>query len=80
MDWNAFRVGTDNWKLYWNYLKENIEILNLDESDKDLLKTDIGLTGIYEDKEVLLDYLYIDNISEVNEEKDVELNSPKKRW
>lgn len=75
---NTFRVGTDNQKLYWNYLKENIEILNLDESDKDLLKTDIGLTGIYEDKEVLLDYPYIDKISEVNEEKDVELNSPKR--
>jgi hypothetical protein len=73
---NTFRIGTDNWKLYWSYLKENIETLDLNDFDKDLLQTDIGLTGIFEDQEVLLDYPYVDNI--INEEKDVELNSPKR--
>lgn len=73
---NTFRIGTDNWKLYWSYLKENIETLDLNDFDKDLLKTDIGLTGIFEEQEVLLDYPYVDNI--INEEKDVELNSPKR--
>lgn len=52
--------------------------MNLNNLDKDLLKTDIGLTGIFEEEEVLLDYPYIDANIQVNEEKDVELNSPKR--
>lgn len=73
---NTFRVGTDNWKNYWKFLKENFELFDLSESDKELLNTDIGLTDTYDNKEILLDYPYIDNT--LNEEKDVELNSPKR--
>lgn len=73
---NTFRVGTDNWKNYWKFLKEHSENFNFNESDKELLNTDIGLTDIYDNKEILLDYPYIDN--SLNEEKDVELNSPKR--
>lgn len=73
---NTFRVGTDSWKNYWKFLKENFELFDLSEVDKELLNTDIGLTGVYDNKEILLDYPYIDNT--LNEEKDVELNSPKR--
>lgn len=73
---NTFRIGTDNWKLYWQLLKEHKNNFVLSDFDKDLLQTDIGLTGIFEEKEVLLDYPFIDN--ELNEEEDVELNSPKR--
>ena len=73
---NTFRVGTDNWKNYWKFLKEHSENFNFNESDKELLNTDIGLTDIYDNKEILLDYPYIDN--SLNEEKDVELHSPKR--
>lgn len=73
---NTFRVGTQAWKSYWKFLKEHQEEFELCEFDKDLLESDIGLTGIFEEKEVLLDYPYVDE--SINEEKDVELNSPKR--
>lgn len=44
---NTFRVGTDSWKLYWNYLKENKNKYYLSEFDKYLLETDIGSTAIF---------------------------------
>lgn len=73
---NAFRVGTENWKNYWKFLKEHSSEFELSDFDKELLESDIGLTGIFEDKEVLLDHPYVDE--SINEEKDVELNSPKR--
>ena len=73
---NTFRVGTDNWKNYWKFLKEHKEEFELSDFDKELLESDIGLTDIFEGNEVLLDYPFINE--ELNEEKDVELNSPKR--
>ena len=75
---NTFRVGTDNWKNYWKFLKEHKEEFLLSDFDKELLESDIGLTGFFEEKEVLLDYPFINETLNLNEEKDVELNSPKR--
>lgn len=70
---NTFRVGTDSWKLYWSFLKENKNKYYLTDFDKHLLETDIGLTDIFENQEVLLDYPFINEKYE-----DEELNSPKR--
>ena len=70
---NTFRVGTDSWKLYWSYLKENKNKYSLTDFDKYLLETDIGLTDVFENQEVLLDYPFINE-----KQEDVELNSPKR--
>lgn len=72
---NTFRVGTEYWCKYWEGLKENKQkyLSELNEFEKEILETDIGLKAIYENEEVLLDYPYINEKYE-----DVDLNSPKR--
>ena len=75
---NVFRYGSKEFFTTINEARElyNNNVINLSESDLELIKTDIGLKGIYEDKEVWLD------IPMVNEAeykgKEVELNKPKR--
>ena len=75
---NVFRYGSKEFFTTINEARElyNNNVINLSESDLELIKTDIGLKGIYEGKEVWLD------IPMVNEAeykgKEVELNKPKR--
>lgn len=75
---NVFRYGSKEFFTTINEARElyNNNVINLSESDLELIKTDIGLKGVYEDKEVWLD------IPMVNEAeykgKEVELNKPKR--
>mgnify|MGYP001571413114 FL=1 len=75
---NVFRYGSKEFFTTINEARElyNNNVINLTESDLELIKTDIGLKGIYEDKQVWLD------IPMVNEAeykgKEVELNKPKR--
>ena len=75
---NVFRYGSKEFFTTINEARElyNNNVINLSESDLELIKTDIGLKGVYEDKEVWLD------IPMVNEAeykgKEVELDSPKR--
>ena len=75
---NVFRYGSKEFFTTINEARElsEFKVINLSESDLELIKTDIGLKGVYEDKEVWLD------IPMVNEAeykgKEVELDSPKR--
>ena len=75
---NIFRTGTPlHFKLIEHiknlYLEGNYQ--PLDEDECSLLETDIGEWDLYEGKDVPLDYPMIDVLGE---EKDVELNKPKR--
>lgn len=73
----TFRHGTRLWCEYWKLLKEKSELQDgLDDFEKEILTTDIGLKALYEDYEVQLDYPYINEKYE--DVEDVELNSPKR--
>lgn len=54
----------------------NKDLISLNESDLELIKTDIGTKAIYEDKEVWLDMPYINEAEYKG--KEVKLNSPKR--
>ena len=66
----VFRRESDTFYQYFNYLKT--AAIHFEGLDKDLVESDIGSFGIFESVEVPLDLPFI------TEEKDVELNSPKR--
>jgi len=67
-----FRRESEKFVEYFKFLKENKDQYEFDSTDIELLNTDIGETALYEGENVFLDLPF------VNEEKDVELNSPKR--
>lgn len=67
-----FRRESTMFFKYFEYLKHNINELNLSDLDKELLNTDLGTLGIFEGKEVPLDLPFI------NEDDIKELNKPKR--
>jgi hypothetical protein len=74
---NVYRPGSEK---YYGFFKEvkklvNEGVIEVDDINKDILETDIGEFAEYEGKMVPLD---IPLISGINEEKDVELNKPKR--
>lgn len=71
---NIFRMGSKSFFEFFIEAKRmynNKELQNLNDSDIEILKTDIGEFGIYENNEVPLDF-------PIEEEVDVELNQPKR--
>lgn len=80
---NIYRVYSEK---FFNLFKEsrelhNIGVLELDGDDLELIRTDIGLTGIYEGEEVFLDIPFVLNEEEYLVEakhrgKNVKLNKP----
>jgi len=80
---NIYRVYSEK---FFNLFKEsrelhNIGVLQLDGDDLELIRTDIGLTGIYEGEEVYLDIPFVLNEEEYLVEakhrgKNVKLNKP----
>jgi hypothetical protein len=80
---NIYRVYSENFFNLFNESRDlyNKGVLILDGEDLDLIKTDIGLTGIYEGEEVYLDIPFILNEEEYLVEakhrgKNVKLNKP----
>jgi hypothetical protein len=75
---NVFRYGSEQFFLVINEARElyNSGYIKLSESDIELIKTDIGLKGIYEGKEVWLDIPMINEAEYKGRE--VELNKPKR--
>lgn len=72
---NIYRVGSENYfEVFNEYRKmyENNMLHNISDIDRQILETDIGEFAIYEGNHVPLDCPMIE------EEKDVELNKPKK--
>ena len=72
----SFRYGSDKFLEVFNEAKENIHNLVLNENDIELLGTDIGLKGLYDREEVLLDLPFINESKYKG--KDVKLGSPKR--
>ena len=71
---NVFRPHSKNYYGLFVYARENINsIETLSEFDRMLIESDIGEFGVYEGQEVPLDHPLIEE-----DEKDVELNSPKR--
>lgn len=75
---NVFRYGSEQ---FFNVINEarqlyNNGTINLSESDLELIKTDIGLKGIYEGQEVWLDIPILNEAEYKGRE--VELNKPKR--
>ena len=75
---NVFRYGSEQFFLVINEARElyNSGYIKLSESDIELIKTDIGLKGIYEGEEVWLDIPMINEAEYKGRE--VELNKPKR--
>lgn len=72
---NVFRAHTESYYQLFRYARENSEMLNgISEFDRMLIESDIGEFGVYENKMVPLDHPLLDE----QEDKDVELNSPKR--
>ena len=69
---NIFRPHSENYYKLFCHARSLKESVQLTEFDEYLLSTDIGEFGLYEGTEVPLDHPFID------EEKDVELNKPKR--
>lgn len=70
---NVFRPHTPNYYGLFEYARQNVDSLDtLSEFDRMLMESDIGQFGIYEGQEVPLDHPLVE------EEKAVELNSPKR--
>ena len=74
---NVFRYGSEQFFLVINEARElyNSGTINLSESDVELIKTDIGLKGVYEGEEIWLD---IPILEAEYKGKEVELNKPKR--
>lgn len=74
---NVFRYGSESYFNLINEIRKYKEELNLTESEKEILNSDIGTFGLYEGKEVPLDLPFIEE-EQVAEEKEPELNKPKR--
>lgn len=73
---NVFRYGSKSYFDLINEMRENMDFLVLSDVDKEILRSDIGTFGIYEDQEVPLDLPFIAE-AEYNGQ-DVELDKPKR--
>jgi len=73
---NVFRYGSKSYFDLINEMRENMDSLVLSDVDKEILRSDIGTFGIYEDQEVPLDLPFITE-AEYNGQ-DVELDKPKR--
>jgi hypothetical protein len=80
---NVFRIYSSKFFNIFNESRDlyNKGVLNLEGEDLELIKTDIGKTGLYEGNEVYLDVPFIDNVEEYLVEakhrgKNVKLNRP----
>lgn len=75
----TFRPNSNSFNNLLKEARNNYKHINLSEIEKSIFETtDIGYTGIYEGKEVLLD-IPLENINEAEYKgKDVELNKPKR--
>lgn len=75
---NVFRYGSEKFFTVINEARELYKngLINLSDTDVDLVKTDIGLKGIYEGNEVWLDIPMV-NEAEYKGKK-VKLNKPKR--
>ena len=80
---NVFRVYSDAFFNLLNEARELYEmgIIDVDGSDLELLKSDVGRTGIYEGEEVYLDIPFEENLEEHLVEakhrgRNVKLNHP----
>lgn len=62
-----FRRESENFCKYYKYLRENQHKFDLSEADKLLLKTDIGETTVFGDKEVFLDLPFVSEKSEMED-------------
>lgn len=80
---NVFRYGSKSYFDLINEMRENMDSLVLSDVDKEILRSDIGTFGIYEDQEVPLDLPFIAEDTEVTEKwsqkyKDsIDCNNPK---
>jgi hypothetical protein len=76
---NVYRVGSKN---YFQIFVEARKMFNSGvefiKEDREILQSDIGSFGIYEGEEVPLDMPMMESDEELSEEKDVELNKPKR--
>lgn len=68
---NIFRPHTDKYYEFFRAIKESKDQFELSPFDKMLIESDIGEFGLYEGDKVPLDHPLV-------EEKDVELNQPKR--
>jgi len=73
---NVFRYGSQSYFDLINEARELQELLDLSETDREILATDIGTFGIYKSKEVPLDLPFIAEAEYKG--KEVELNKPKR--
>jgi hypothetical protein len=79
---NVYRAGSENYFKLWREARDLYvrDLLEVQGDDLDIiLETDLGYTGIYEGKEVQLDFIFEEEIKEVEYQgKDVELGKPKR--
>ena len=72
----VYRYGSKSHFDLINEARELVEVLDLSETDKEILATDIGTFGIYEGVEVPLDFPMLNEAQYHG--KDVELGKPKR--
>lgn len=70
---SVFRRESDMFYAYFNYLREKSGSLSIDDFGKQLIETDLGTIEKYDNMLVPLDLPFL-----VEDDKDVELNSPKR--
>jgi hypothetical protein len=79
---NVYRAGSENYFKLWREARDLYvrDLLEVQGDDLDIiLETDLGYTGLYEGKEVQLDFIFEEEIKEVEYQgKDVELGKPKR--
>jgi hypothetical protein len=79
---NVYRAGSEKYFQLWKEARDLYvrDLLEVQGDDLDIiLETDLGYTGIYEGKEVYLDFIFEEQVKEAEYQgKDVELNKPKR--
>lgn len=66
----VFRRESEMFSKYFDYLRENTKVYNLDSTDLNLLSTDIGHKGLYEDSEVWLDLPFVEDSEVIEDSKE----------
>ena len=79
---NVYRAGSEKYFQLWKEARNLYvrDLLEVQGDDLDIiLETDLGYTGIYEGKEVYLDFIFEEQVKEAEYQgKDVELGKPKR--
>ena len=79
---NVYRAGSEKYFQLWREARDLYvrDLLEVQGDDLDIiLETDLGYTGIYEGKEVYLDFIFEEQVKEAEYQgKDVELGKPKR--